>query len=580
MRRWPAQRSCQHQEEIFELSATELTTARLTLDSPNHHKHHLSIPDCQSTVTVKPQTQIPTVTPTKNIRPHSRPSPIMALFTPGPIVSHVLMVLVAMLNICILSYDAGMINNLNSVKPYQDYFKLNSDMIGLNVAIISAGSIFGAPIVGPVVDRWGRKIGLAVGSICIILGVVLQASASGVPQLIVGRFIIGFASLVNGSIAPMWVMEVAAPKYSSILSSTVLTSVPFTSFLVSCIVLGIYDKQSNWAWRGLMLGEAVPSIISLCLLPFVDESPRWLFSKGRHDEAIEVLARLHANGDRDDATVLQETQEIVAALNHEKEGDGGWKDLIAPSPNLKRFTIAVLTNIFYQILGGNMILYFSSFLIGKLGVSERKSVIQINIGLLLWKAFCSVGGVLLIDKIGARKPLITGTFATVVLLGILAGLSYLTEIHPETNAYAIGAIVVVALFLLAVAASWSILAYTYPPEVLRYSQRAKGVVVAQAIGYAFSFLNLYTTPLAIDRISWRYYAINGGWNLGILFVVTWLFVETKGRTLEEMDEIFDGVVYSNNVIIDGQNSKSDLGKDVGDSSSLAKRKLSRVSTRE
>ncbi|KAK1624877.1 major facilitator superfamily domain-containing protein [Colletotrichum phormii] len=370
-----------------------------------------------------------------------------------------------------------MINNLNSAKPYQDYFKLNSDMIGLNVAIISAGSIFGAPIVGPMVDRWGRKIGLAVGSICIILGVVLQASASGVPQLIVGRFIIGFASLVNGSIAPMWVMEVAAPKYSSILSSTVLTSVPFTSFLVSCIVLGIYDKQSNWAWRGLML-------------------------------AIEVLARLHANGDRDDATVLQETREIVAALNHEKESDGGWKDLIAPSPNLKRFTITVLTNIFYRTLGGNMILYFSSFLIGKLVVSERKSVIQINIGLLLWKAFCSVGGVLLIDKIGARKPLITGTFATVVLFGILAGLSYLTEIHPETNAYAIGANVVVALFLLAVAASWSILAYTYPPEVLGYSQRAEGVVVAQAIGYAFSFLNLYTTPLAIDRISWGYYVLD------------------------------------------------------------------------
>ncbi|KAK1624878.1 hypothetical protein BDP81DRAFT_436659 [Colletotrichum phormii] len=105
MRRWPAQRSGQHEEEIFELSANELTTARFTLDSPNHHKHHLSIPDCQSTETVKPQTQIPTVAPTKNTPPHPKPSTNMALFTPGPIVSHVLMVLVAMLNICILSYD-------------------------------------------------------------------------------------------------------------------------------------------------------------------------------------------------------------------------------------------------------------------------------------------------------------------------------------------------------------------------------------------------------------------------------------------------------------------------------------------
>lgn len=116
----------------------------------------------------------------------------MALVRLSPIPAHVLMVFVAMLNICILSYDAGMINNLNAVKPYFERrltslpmtstdtpadFNLDSDLIGLNVAIISAGSIFGAPIVGPVVDRWGRKTGLALGSVCIIVGVVLEASA-------------------------------------------------------------------------------------------------------------------------------------------------------------------------------------------------------------------------------------------------------------------------------------------------------------------------------------------------------------------------------------------------------------------
>ncbi|KAI8246786.1 High-affinity glucose transporter [Colletotrichum sp. SAR 10_99] len=469
----------------------------------------------------------------------------MAVLSLGPVFSHILIVLVAMLNICILSYDAGMINNLNAVKPYNDYFNLNSDLIGLNVAIISAGSVLGAPVVGPAVDRWGRKMGLAAGSICIIVGVILQASASAVPQLIVGRFIIGFASLVNGSIAPMWVMELASPKHRTICSSTVLVSVPFTSFLVACIVLGIFDKDSNWVWRGIML-------------------------------ATEILARLHADGDVHNVEVLTEAQEIVASLNQEKDGQGAWRELITPASNMKRFTIAVLTNIFYQILGGNMILYFSSYIISSLGVSSRRSIITINIALLLWKAFCSILGVFLIDRVGARKPLLAGTSATVILFGLLSGLSHLTEVHPDTNSYAIGSIVVVALFLLAVSTSWMILAYTYPPEILRYSQRAKGVVVAQAIGYAFSFLNLYTAPLAIERISWRYYAINSGWNLGILAVVYCLFVETKGRTLEEIDEVFDGVVYSNDVIIDAQGSKGTLEQDGEDNKSLTKRKLRKV----
>lgn len=94
-----------------------------------------------------------------------------------------------------------------------------------------------------------------------------------------------------------------------------------------------------------------------------------------------------------------------------------------------------------------------------------------------------------------------------------------------------------------------ILAYTYPPEVLRYSQRAKGVAVAQAVGYAFSFLNLYTAPIAIERISWRYYAINGGWDVIVLAVVVFLFVETRGKTLEEIDQIFDGTIHTDGVLI-------------------------------
>ncbi|EEU36760.1 uncharacterized protein NECHADRAFT_88940 [Fusarium vanettenii 77-13-4] len=327
----------------------------------------------------------------------------MALLSLGPVVSHVLILVVAMCNICILSYDAGMINNLNAVQPYFEHFNLDSDLIGLNVAIVSAGYIFGSPVVGPIVDRWGRKTSLAMGSVCIILGVVLQASAGKIAQLIVSRFIIGFATIINGSIAPMWVMELASPKYRSMLSSSVLVSVPFTSFLVTCIILGIYDKQSNWAWRGIML-------------------------------ATNILARLHADGDIEHPIIVAESQEILGALEHEKENDGGWKDLVSP---------------------------------------------------------------------------VAGTSATVALFGLLSGLSYLSDEHPDETGYAIGAVVVVGLFLLTVSTSWMILAYTYPPEVLRYSQRAKGVVVAQAIGYAFSFLNLYTAPLALDKIGWKFYAING-----------------------------------------------------------------------
>lgn len=89
-----------------------------------------------------------------------------------------------------------------------------------------------------------------------------------------------------------------------------------------------------------------------------------------------------------------------------------------------------------------------------------------------------------------------------------------------------------------------ILAYTYPPEVLKFSQRAKGVAASQAIGYAISFINLYTSPIALVNISWRYYVITLSWDVIILVVIILTFKETKDKTLEQIDEIFEKVTHS------------------------------------
>lgn len=85
-----------------------------------------------------------------------------------------------------------------------------------------------------------------------------------------------------------------------------------------------------------------------------------------------------------------------------------------------------------------------------------------------------------------------------------------------------------------------ILNFSYPAEILKYSQRAKGIVVSQAIGYLVGIMMTYTMPLAIKNLSWKFYIINGVYIIPTVGIIWWLFPETKGKTLEEIDGIFEG----------------------------------------
>jgi MFS family permease len=117
--------------------------------------------------------------------------------------------------------------------------------------MINAGSIAGGLFAGQLCDRWGRKMGIATSAVITLIAVAIQASATKEAAFLVGRFLLGVSITVNGTAAPVWVMEMAHPKYRGFLGGMYMAIWYFAAIIVSCISLGTYQYQSTWAWRGL-----------------------------------------------------------------------------------------------------------------------------------------------------------------------------------------------------------------------------------------------------------------------------------------------------------------------------------------
>ncbi|KAL3487082.1 general substrate transporter [Aspergillus germanicus] len=435
-----------------------------------------------------------------------------------------MIVLAALLNLSPMSYDGNLINNLFLIQRFVNYYGINSSTQGLIVAIVSIGSFVIGPFAGPIVDGIGRKRSMALGSSLSVISVILQVSTRNVGALLFGRFLLGVAILVNISSATSLVMEIAHPKHRGLLMGLLMS-------LVFCV--NIFVNVAG-------LGEGIQPALSLFLIPFLPESPRWLIYKECRDEALKILAQLHAGGDQDDSLVRTEYEEIIQTLEQERQTNGPWRALVRPASNLRRFTIAVLCAIFSQITGGYTIPYFQSLIITNAGITVQRSVLLLALGISIWTWAAMLIGTALVDKIGRKALFLGGTSLMTVAIAFMAGFGYAYEQSGKAS-YANGSVAMLFIFMGSMSSSWLVLSYMYPPEVLNFSQRAKGVGISQAIGYAFSATNQYVLPIAIARISWRYYAMVAGWNVVIILVMAWLFIETNKKTLEQVDQIFEGV---------------------------------------
>jgi len=248
-------------------------------------------------------------------------------------------------------------NGLQILPSYTEYFNLNTATNGLNNAASWMGAILSGPFMQIIPDSFGRKNAIILSAIICFIGIILQSAAQKIGMFIVARIIIGLGSQLSSGAAPALLGELLPAVTRGRILGFFFSCFFVGSLLSAIINYGSQNIQSTWSWRLPSMLQVIPSLLALCLLPFVPESPRWLISKGKHEQAREVLIVVQGGGNPESESVKTTFAEIESALAAEKamSNSNPWVEIAATPANRKRLLILCTFGVMINSFGNFVI---------------------------------------------------------------------------------------------------------------------------------------------------------------------------------------------------------------------------------
>lgn len=343
-----------------------------------------------------------------------------------------------------------MLNGLNILPVYQDYFNLTPATTGLNTASVFIGGFLGPLVSGIIADKYGRRPAILWGSIVTLIGITLQTAAQNIAMFVLGRIILGFGSAIQGIAGGVYLSETFPARWRAWGVGLLNDFYYVGALLAAGITLGTSTWDSTWAWRAPSLFQGIFAVLCVAIILFTPESPRWLVRQEFYDEARIVVAQTNANGDLSDPLVMAIYKEIVDTLDWEKKQGKKMsaKEIIKNPTARRRLLIGASAGPFSCVVGNIIASYYLGDELDTAGITNTNEQLQANVVLNVWCLLCSLFGTHLVAQWG-RKPtaLLTQTLL-VVCLFIIGGLSkvYADDPTGASKGLIYGNVAVIFLF--------------------------------------------------------------------------------------------------------------------------------------
>jgi sugar porter (SP) family MFS transporter len=440
-------------------------------------------------------------------------------------------VLVATMGALAFGYDTGIIAGalpFMTLPLDQGGLGLNPVSEGLITASLIVGAAFGSLASGYLSDRFGRRVTLRMLSLLFIVGALGTATAPSVPFMVAARFLLGIAVGGGSATVPVFIAEIAGPSRRARLVSRnelMIVSGQLLAYVLSAVLAALLHTPG--IWRYMLAIAMVPGVLLLIGTFFVPPSPRWLASKGRFDEAQDVLEQL-----RDTKDAAQREVEEMKAQEKEAHKRVAARDLLRQPWVLKLLLIGVGLGFTAQFTGVNAFMYYTPIILKHTGMGTN-AALTATIGNGIVSVIATLLGIWAIGRYGRRHLLMTGL---VIVIMMQAALGCVLMFMPQnlTQSYAALACILVFLLFMQMCISpvyWLLMSELFPMQV-------RGLLTGTAVSmqWLFNATVAFLFPIAVDTLGNPTFFVFAAINIGSLIFVFLCLPETKGKSLEQIEK--------------------------------------------